>query len=84
MGSKEQVKAMDSITEIIKPGFMADGGEEVLPFAFSRRYINWSTNKVSDQVSIKILMSITASLHELLKGSALRIAKKLGKLLGNP
>ncbi|XP_066910125.1 NPC1-like intracellular cholesterol transporter 1 [Clytia hemisphaerica] len=56
VGSKEQVKAMDSITEIIKPGFMSDGGEEVLPFAFSQRYINWSTNKV---IGIELIRNLS-------------------------
>ena len=46
VGSREEVEAMDSVTETIKPGFITDGGEALLPFGFARLYINFSTNKV--------------------------------------
>jgi len=46
---------MNSITETIKPGFITDGGEALLPFAFSMRYINWETNKV---ISVELIRNI--------------------------
>ncbi|XP_066936303.1 patched domain-containing protein 3-like [Clytia hemisphaerica] len=53
VGSDQQVNAMDSITGTIKPGFIPDGGEEILPFAFTQNYINWSTNKVISQELVR-------------------------------
>ena len=46
VGSAQQIEAMDSIQEEIRPGLIKDENDPLLPFAFSRQYINWETNKV--------------------------------------
>lgn len=56
VGSVEEVNAMDSVTETIKPGFISDGGEALLPFGFTRLYINFSTNKV---ISTELIRNIS-------------------------
>ena len=47
IGSKIQIKAMDSVTNAVN-----DGVDPLLPFAYSRRYLGWETNKVEKKQSL--------------------------------